>query len=258
MSTENVGQTASMSPEQGQGRDPKVPARKRRRPALSCAQCRNRKVKCDRKFPSCDRCIRIGQAHACSYSDDIFSRTGRKDPRPQHAKCDHTSARSNRSRSPKRQVRAPPVYKPRQGISDPATAESLTRAIPAAEGHLMEKHPDTGAAVAEETSTQVIRRSIRNEQNLSCITGSTYLKGNDSQTRFFGQTHPMNMYSQVPFPLSRHTFEESTHSNSLKDFVHISKRSNPKMLHSSTCAQSWRFSNVVARRALSIAAPWMV
>ncbi|KAL2219687.1 hypothetical protein M432DRAFT_545856 [Thermoascus aurantiacus ATCC 26904] len=185
-----------MSPEQGQGRDPKVPARKRRRPALSCAQCRNRKVKCDRKFPSCDRCIRIGQAHACSYSDDIFSRTGRKDPRPQHAECDHTSARSNRSRSPKRQVGAPPVYKPRQGISDPATAESLTRAIPAAEGHLMEKHPDTGAAVAGETSTQVIRRSIRNERNLSCITGSTYLKGNDSQTRFFGQTHAMNMYSQ--------------------------------------------------------------
>lgn len=115
----------------------------------------------------------------------------------------------------------------------------------------MEKHPDTGAAVAGETPTQVIRRSIRNERNLSCITGYTYLKGNDSQTRFFGQTHLMNMYSQVPFPLSRHTFEESTHSNSLKDFVHISKRSNQKILHSSTCAQSLRFSNVVARRALS-------
>lgn len=42
--------------------------RKRRRKALSCYECRRRKVKCDRGAPSCNRCKEAGQADSCSYS----------------------------------------------------------------------------------------------------------------------------------------------------------------------------------------------
>lgn len=42
--------------------------RKRRRPALSCEQCRRRKIKCDRNYP-CGQCLQSKTA-SCSYSPD--------------------------------------------------------------------------------------------------------------------------------------------------------------------------------------------
>ena len=55
-----------------------VPARKRRRPALSCIECRRRKIKCDRNMP-CNHCIQSKNA-VCSYKDlhpSAHSRTAR-------------------------------------------------------------------------------------------------------------------------------------------------------------------------------------
>lgn len=42
------------------------PPRKRRRPALSCVECRRRKIKCDRNHP-CEHCKRNGSN--CTFSD---------------------------------------------------------------------------------------------------------------------------------------------------------------------------------------------
>lgn len=42
--------------------------RKRRRKALSCLECRRRKVKCDRRYPYCNRCRETGETEACVYS----------------------------------------------------------------------------------------------------------------------------------------------------------------------------------------------
>lgn len=43
--------------------------RKRRRTALSCFDCRRRKLKCDRVYPSCGRCRRGGLSDSCSYAE---------------------------------------------------------------------------------------------------------------------------------------------------------------------------------------------
>lgn len=40
---------------------------KRRRLALSCVDCRRRKVKCGRELPSCVRCVRGGHGDSCKY-----------------------------------------------------------------------------------------------------------------------------------------------------------------------------------------------
>ena len=40
---------------------------KRRRLALSCVDCRRRKVKCGRELPTCVRCIKGGNADNCQY-----------------------------------------------------------------------------------------------------------------------------------------------------------------------------------------------
>jgi hypothetical protein len=44
-----------------------VPPRKRRRPALSCIECRRRKIKCDRNMP-CNHCMQSKNS-VCSYKD---------------------------------------------------------------------------------------------------------------------------------------------------------------------------------------------
>jgi hypothetical protein len=47
-----------------------APPRKRRRPALSCVQCRRRKIKCNRNTPSCGQCTQSKSSATCSYSPD--------------------------------------------------------------------------------------------------------------------------------------------------------------------------------------------
>jgi hypothetical protein len=42
---------------------------KRKRKVLSCYDCRRRKLRCDRRHPSCSRCQRAGQADSCSYDE---------------------------------------------------------------------------------------------------------------------------------------------------------------------------------------------
>lgn len=43
---------------------------------LSCVQCRNRKLKCDRKLPICGRCIE--QKETCSYPGSRLRALGRR------------------------------------------------------------------------------------------------------------------------------------------------------------------------------------
>lgn len=47
------------------------PPRKRRRPALSCAECRRRKIKCDRNVP-CSPC-KLSKSTTCTYSPEGIS-----------------------------------------------------------------------------------------------------------------------------------------------------------------------------------------
>lgn len=51
----------------GQLMSESVPPRKRRRPALSCVECRRRKIKCDRNVP-CAQCTQSNSA-SCAYKD---------------------------------------------------------------------------------------------------------------------------------------------------------------------------------------------
>lgn len=53
---------------------PVTAPRKRRRPALSCEQCRRRKIKCDRTYP-CGQCLQSKTA-SCTYSPDSVPGVG--------------------------------------------------------------------------------------------------------------------------------------------------------------------------------------
>ncbi|EED15333.1 C6 transcription factor, putative [Talaromyces stipitatus ATCC 10500] len=45
--------------------------RKRRRRTVACTQCRTRKLKCDREYPACGRCLKSGIPDRCKYEDSF-------------------------------------------------------------------------------------------------------------------------------------------------------------------------------------------
>ena len=47
-----------------------TPAPKRRRIAFSCGDCRRRKLRCDRVYPSCSRCQKGGHPESCTYDSE--------------------------------------------------------------------------------------------------------------------------------------------------------------------------------------------
>ncbi|KAL3431299.1 hypothetical protein BDV09DRAFT_152199 [Aspergillus tetrazonus] len=51
---------------------PEQRVRKRRRRTIACAQCRSRKLKCDREYPTCGRCIKSKTPTKCSYEDGFL------------------------------------------------------------------------------------------------------------------------------------------------------------------------------------------
>jgi len=60
-----------------------VPPRKRRRPALSCVECRRRKIKCDRRMP-CSHCMQL-KSTICTYPEthaDVPNRRNVPKPSP--------------------------------------------------------------------------------------------------------------------------------------------------------------------------------
>ncbi|KAJ5885243.1 hypothetical protein N7495_009753 [Penicillium taxi] len=46
--------------------------RKRRRRTMACTQCRSRKLKCDREYPSCSRCLKSRTPTECTYEDGFL------------------------------------------------------------------------------------------------------------------------------------------------------------------------------------------
>ncbi|KAN0063512.1 hypothetical protein ACQY0O_003959 [Thecaphora frezii] len=44
--------------------------KRRKRAILSCTECKQRKIKCDRNVPNCSSCVRRGVAHLCRWGDE--------------------------------------------------------------------------------------------------------------------------------------------------------------------------------------------
>ena len=58
------------SPEGHDGSSEKRTSKKRK--VLSCYACRNRKMKCDRVYPVCGRCQKMGRADQCTYDPRLL------------------------------------------------------------------------------------------------------------------------------------------------------------------------------------------
>ncbi|TGO21656.1 hypothetical protein BPAE_0207g00110 [Botrytis paeoniae] len=218
-----VLQTSKM---EGNPPTPPTQPRKRRRPALSCIQCRRRKIKCDRNMP-CGQCI-SSKTSACQYSSD---------PAPQSKRSrvngngQYPVTPSTVDHSPGSTTHASPncnggTDNVTNGIPPNSTSFWAER-TPIVEGSL----PLRGQAIVphqtppDPTVQALLDRVHKLEQIISetdamndgpNLLSDSYvrgpsLRGSLSKTRFFGQSHWMN------------SIDQSKHLTKLKELGPLSK-----------------------------------
>ena len=185
--------------------------RRRRRPALSCLECRRRKIKCDQKNP-CGRCTL--KMLTCLFSPTAAMTTPRNlqleigtlPPTPSstnHASLDRTGnprgVRSLNNTSNQFLMQASPETFPITEVPQLRRRPSLIRPAPG--------DPDT-----ERTINCLVNRVQKLEQilsessskataNLGCVSAiesaAQQLRGTLSKTRFFGKSHWMTSFEHV-------------------------------------------------------------
>jgi Fungal Zn(2)-Cys(6) binuclear cluster domain len=188
-----------------------APLRRRRRPALSCLECRRRKIKCDQKNP-CGQCA--PKSLTCIFSPSATAapanhqwRIGTSPPTPSstnHASLDRTGNTLG-DRSPRNfsnQFLMPASSPETFSISEAPQLRrrpSLTRPAPGG--------PDTARTIeflvhrVQKLEQILSESSSKAPANLgsSSITESTpqQMRGILSKTRLFGQSHWMTSFEQV-------------------------------------------------------------
>ncbi|KAJ8071760.1 hypothetical protein OCU04_002076 [Sclerotinia nivalis] len=191
-----------------EGDPPPPPAqpRKRRRPALSCIQCRRRKIKCDRNMP-CGQCV-SSKTPACQYSSD----PGPESKRPRA----NGNGQYHVTPSPGSTTNASSNF---NGVTDNVTngtplvsTDFWNERTPLVEGPL----PVRGQVVVppqnpSDPSVQALLDRVHKLEQViseteamnggpnitisSCVKGPS-LRGSLSKTRFFGRSHWMNSFEQ--------------------------------------------------------------
>lgn len=184
------------------------PVKRMRRPALSCVECRMRKVKCDRNKP-CGACIRI-KSEKCTYRP---ARAGIRSSTP-----DNTSTSGSNDRSPAgpsaQSSRAPNELDLMvnryiaPGILGEHGRPKL-KPLPAERTALdLSTHTDTGASslVAillkdNERLRATVANSLTSEGDIRPISDIiTDIPGTFQKSKFFGQSHWMNAMEPVSTP----------------------------------------------------------
>lgn len=207
-----------------------APPRKRRRPALSCEQCRRRKIKCDRIYP-CGQCLQSKTA-SCTYSPDSVpgvghvNRGGIQKPRQaiQEPRGESTLGRwakengisiPNRSRAT---LAVDPMTAPKDNQSssttspkgltssdDSRTSLSSPATDPIQEFVTEENNKELLGRILEklsETKASADGSTVQREEFKFSLEQKDHVRGTVSKTRFFGQSHWMYSFGAVSSPLA--------------------------------------------------------
>jgi hypothetical protein len=190
-------------------KDDEGPAKRRRRPALSCVECRNRKVRCDRRKP-CGACTQI-RSTTCTYRPSrpgihercatSISASGSNDP--DHDISARSSpqpvAPSNQFDAMVNRYVAPGIF----GEHDKPQLKPLPTGRP---GLNLTSHSDGGDSalvshllkrIDSLESERAAREGKRAGPDLSIREGSDNTTGRFVKSKFYGQSHWVNALEPV-------------------------------------------------------------
>lgn len=175
--------------------------KKRRRPALSCEQCRRRKIRCDRSLP-CVNCVK-SKISPCTYAPTHIPASRNKKGTSHATGVDSSSHVPGRSAPAIDSNRIQPSSDPsggRQSSSVPSSTvgsnseTSTVDALAARVKELEQKLAET-CHITQPGDDRLIQRDGQEGGE------PAPMKGTVSKTRFFGQSHWMNGVDMVGAPI---------------------------------------------------------
>ncbi|PYI14164.1 hypothetical protein BO99DRAFT_395230 [Aspergillus violaceofuscus CBS 115571] len=188
-------------------RPPSSDKPKRRRKALSCYDCRRRKLKCDRELPACGRCRKGGIAESCSYNEFPFL------PGEERSALLHNSAYTLHSPPP---APAPQDHLGRGGLehstADQPAPETrvVSLAAPQNAGSWQLLGASSSATGINEERPSIRSNAADNPNGHDDGIGppgsggerlrvqTTILRGENFKTHYYGSTNPISLISHFP------------------------------------------------------------
>ncbi|KAK0654818.1 hypothetical protein B0T16DRAFT_450576 [Cercophora newfieldiana] len=165
------------------------PIRRRRRPALSCSLCRQRKIRCDRETP-CGNCVKSDKA-VCDY--------GSNNPPPSLpivTQREHEQNSAQADRETRRPTPTPTTSSSRSGIDTPLSTQSGASPAYSSSSTIFGPAPATSANAATSAKATLAGLSdafyvhYEQEQETASETPSQHIpRCVTHKTRLFGQSH---------------------------------------------------------------------
>ena len=182
-----------MSVSYGQEHRPPV---KRRRVALSCVDCRKRKLKCDREYPSCGRCRESRYPDRCTYDADAAEENSiQHSPTITLPPLDSAMASTDRL-APLNGYAVHPQQKSHATttVAKQAHIEQLEHRIIG-----LERLIDRGRLPLQSSNAYDLSTSSPLDDAPTSITDTEYMmfKGKNCRTSFYGASHPESYLWQV-------------------------------------------------------------
>ncbi|KAF6237152.1 hypothetical protein HO173_004620 [Letharia columbiana] len=183
-----------------------TPASKRRRIAFSCLDCRRRKLKCDRLFPSCTRCQKGGHPESCTYDNEAVELATTQSSGEKNRTRDFPTA--NGHGAPRTIPRLPSVARSfaadegEEAYPRPHSEDTTTR-LYAQEERIRQlecriiglEKATHGARIPELTQAEL---SIHSNRMAAADKETMIFRGKHFKTQFYGASHHTSYLSHLP------------------------------------------------------------
>ncbi|KAJ5225545.1 hypothetical protein N7468_006770 [Penicillium chermesinum] len=163
---------------------------KRKRKTYSCDACRRRKLKCDRGYPSCARCMKAGQARSCFY-----------DVPPS------LEQRPSKVAAPPNAAIPTPAYEGKSHTQI-APVRSLPSQLPTLQADQNDGTWQLLSDVVQNAPNNPQRPTVRadNEEPSGAATHDSYhriiFRGENFKTQYYGGSNPVSLIGHVGYPRS--------------------------------------------------------
>jgi hypothetical protein len=160
----------------------------KKRKVLSCFACRERKMKCDRVYPVCGRCVKTGRAGQCTYDPRLLEELQVVDGTG-HAEGGHVRPVTFADRAP-----------PASSTSGPTSSEALNWKLRVQEwrlGSLERKLGHINSTKHNHTAVPSHLEDFDMRAHEPRLEEAMLFRGQGFKTRFYGSTSPFSLIAQV-------------------------------------------------------------
>lgn len=174
-----------------------TPSSKRRRIALACQACRQRKLKCDRSYPYCGRCKERNRPDRCLYDPGALLEMTPQEQAPRILGSANDNITQNATSSVSHTSVAAAHERDQRTEEMQTQITTLQRKISSLEHQLNFAMPDTRSRSAHQGANDISNGTEGTQLGHSEF---KQFKGKSFKTSYYGPSHPTSQLGQVMTP----------------------------------------------------------